>query len=198
MLQEREREREEKKDCRAFARFLPTSPRTEYPSMLESMERNQRQGSPGIRTSESGSASGMYHRLASSISSGVGTAVMVGPRWCRDGVGMFGTVGWFGRSGWAGWLRGQVGRLIWLGRLEWSGWVGRFFKVHAGVTTHAVTTNILTLLFGTPCQVSRSSLVHFLLLIEPWLMFMFVLTYFARSRKLLVSASVRHMMSSQF
>lgn len=79
-----------------------------------------------------------------------------------DGVGMFGIAGMVSTAE----MAGMVKRHKWDGRYGWDwdgrdGWAGSKMP-----STHAVTTNFLTLLFWIPCQVSRSALVHLLGLID--------------------------------
>ena len=126
--------------------------------MLESVERDQRQGSSGIRTSEYGSASSISVGMAEAV----GTVLMVGRRWCWMAWECLGLRGWFRRPRWPV----MVKRHKWDGRYGWDwdgrdGWAGSKMP-----STHAVTTNFLTLLFWIPCQVSRSALVHLLGLID--------------------------------
>ena len=108
MLQGKERETErerEGEDCRAFEGFSVQAQKKRVNSMLESVERDQRQGSSGIRTSEYGSASSISIGMAEAV----GTVLMVGRRWCWMAWECLGLRGWFGRPRWPGWLKGTNG-----------------------------------------------------------------------------------------
>ena len=81
-----------------------------------------------------------------------------------DGVRMFGIAGVVWTVEIAGMVKGQN----WDGRYGWDGWVGpdgwngskNLLGLTERPTTHAVTANTSTVLYWTPCCVSRSALVH--------------------------------------
>ena len=152
--------------------------------MLESVERDQRQGSSGIRTSEYGSASSISVGMAEAV----GAVLMVGRRWCWMAWECLGLRGWFGRPRWPGWLKGTNGTVDMAG----TGMAGTVRKCQVHMqwqrTSWLCYSGFHAQCLGVPWCISLA-----------WLIFLFVLTYLARSHEaLLVSASVKPMMSGLF